>query len=188
MPVWRHGAQTAALIADPAGRRPDRLRADALAKPPRPRAAAALGARSPRSARSPPPCCFWQTRAGPAAQLLSIPGATALVWTAGAWVLGFRQPARAGRAASSSPSGRLRPGQRPGHRSSSPRPLDQGPAGGQHRQQPLPDPRARWRRSRAQPRGMVLTFVDLGPAADHGHATTTRSPAPITATRGRSST
>jgi len=33
---------------------------------------------------------FWQTRAGPAAQLLSIAGATALLWTAGAWLLGIR--------------------------------------------------------------------------------------------------
>jgi hypothetical protein len=33
---------------------------------------------------------FWQTRAGPAAQLLSIPGATALLWAAAAWLLGIR--------------------------------------------------------------------------------------------------
>ena len=30
---------------------------------------------------------LWQTRAGPAAQLLSIPGATALIWTATVWIL-----------------------------------------------------------------------------------------------------
>lgn len=34
---------------------------------------------------------FWQTRAGPAAQLLSIPGATALAWTAILWFLSLRQ-------------------------------------------------------------------------------------------------
>lgn len=33
---------------------------------------------------------FWQTRAGPAAQLLSIPGATALAWAAILWFLGLR--------------------------------------------------------------------------------------------------
>jgi len=30
---------------------------------------------------------MWQTRAGPAAQLLSIPGATALAWTAIVWII-----------------------------------------------------------------------------------------------------
>ena len=36
---------------------------------------------------------LWQTRAGPAAQLLSIPGATALVWTAAIWFFGLRSMA-----------------------------------------------------------------------------------------------
>ncbi|MDQ8755827.1 AcrB/AcrD/AcrF family protein [Sphingosinicella sp. LHD-64] len=34
---------------------------------------------------------FWQTRAGPAAQLLSVPGATALVWAAILWLASLRQ-------------------------------------------------------------------------------------------------
>lgn len=33
---------------------------------------------------------FWQTRAGPAAQLLAVPGATALTWTAILWFLSLR--------------------------------------------------------------------------------------------------
>jgi hypothetical protein len=85
MPIWRHGARTAALtvtlpFAGLIGyalmlwthrRDPDRLvpwLAVAL-----PALLAAL-------------LLMWQTRAGPAAQLLSIPGATALAWTAIVWV------------------------------------------------------------------------------------------------------
>jgi hypothetical protein len=91
MPVWRHGAQTATLILTlpvagllgyllmlwQSRRDGDRLMIWG--------ALAALGALSTA-------LLFWQTRAGPAAQLLSIPGATALVWTAGAWVMGLRRP------------------------------------------------------------------------------------------------
>jgi len=81
MPVWRHGAATAALILTlpVAGligyglmlwlsrRDPDRLmRWSALA---------ALALLSTA-------LLCWQTRAGPAAQLLSVPGAAALLWTA----------------------------------------------------------------------------------------------------------
>jgi MFS family permease len=85
MPIWRHGARTAALvvtlpIAGLIGyalmlwthrRDPGRLvpwLAVAL-----PALLAAL-------------LLLWQTRAGPAAQLLSIPGATALAWTAIVWI------------------------------------------------------------------------------------------------------
>ena len=87
MPIWRHGARTAALIADPAGRRADRLRADALDAIAATRTgsipwlAIALPGRCSR-----PLLLLWQTRAGPAAQLLSIPGATALAWTAIVWI------------------------------------------------------------------------------------------------------
>ncbi len=89
MPVWRHGANTAALILtlpvagligyawmlwtnrrDPA----TLVRWAALAM---------LGALSTA-------LLFWQTRAGPAAQMLSIPGATALLWTAAIRVMGLR--------------------------------------------------------------------------------------------------
>ena len=86
MPVWRHGARIAALIVTLpiAGligyglmiwrhrRDPERLipwlSVASLAL-----LSAAL--------------LLWQTRAGPAAQLLSIPGATALIWTATVWIL-----------------------------------------------------------------------------------------------------
>ena len=34
----------------------------------------------------------WQVRAGPGAQLLAVPGAVALVWTIGPWLLGHRSP------------------------------------------------------------------------------------------------
>jgi hypothetical protein len=90
MPVWRHGAQTATMILTlPAAgllgyvlmlwkNRGDTERLVTWG------ALAALGALSTA-------LLFWQTRAGPAAQVLSIPGATALVWTAGAWVMGFRR-------------------------------------------------------------------------------------------------
>jgi hypothetical protein len=89
MPIWRHGANTAALILTlpVAGligyllmlwrsrRDPEKLMVWG--------ALAALGALSTA-------LLFWQTRAGPAAQLLSIAGATALLWTVGAWLMGIR--------------------------------------------------------------------------------------------------
>ncbi|HST36306.1 MAG TPA: AcrB/AcrD/AcrF family protein [Allosphingosinicella sp.] len=89
MPISRHGASTAALmltlpVAGLIGyllmlwqsrRAPDRLIVWG--------ALAALGALSTA-------LLFWQTRAGPAAQLLSIPGATALLWAVAAWAMGFR--------------------------------------------------------------------------------------------------
>ncbi|HWT12187.1 MAG TPA: AcrB/AcrD/AcrF family protein [Allosphingosinicella sp.] len=85
MPVWRHGARTAALIVTLpiAGligyalrlwthrREPERLMLWASVALPAALAAALL---------------MWQTRAGPAAQLLSIPGATALAWAAIVWI------------------------------------------------------------------------------------------------------
>ena len=85
MPIWRHGARTAALvvtlpIAGLIGyalmlwthrRDPDRLV---------PWLAVALPALLAAS------LLMWQTRAGPAAQLLAIPGATALAWTAIDWI------------------------------------------------------------------------------------------------------
>lgn len=87
MPVYRHGTQTAALILTPviAGligyalmlwrHRGDAARLipwAVLAAP------ALLGAA----------LLLWQTRAGPAAQLLSIPGATALTWAVLIWLHG----------------------------------------------------------------------------------------------------
>lgn len=89
MPVYRHGAQTAALILTPvvAGligyalmlwqsrRDPARFIPWAALAAPALLAAALL---------------MWQTRAGPAAQLLSIPGATALAWALLVWLHGCR--------------------------------------------------------------------------------------------------
>ena len=86
MPVWRHGARIAALIVTLpiAGligyglmiwrhrRDPERLI---------PWLSVALLALLSAA------LLLWQTRAGPAAQLLSIPGATALIWTATVWIL-----------------------------------------------------------------------------------------------------
>jgi hypothetical protein len=86
MPVWRHGARVTALIvtlpiAGLVGyglmlwrhrRDPERLVPWAAVALPAFLAAALL---------------LWQTRAGPAAQLLAIPGATALIWTATIWIL-----------------------------------------------------------------------------------------------------
>ena len=86
MPVWRHGARTAAMIVTLpiAGligyalmlwthrRDADRLIPWAAVALPALLAAALL---------------LWQTRAGPAAQLLSIPGATALAWVAIRWLM-----------------------------------------------------------------------------------------------------
>jgi len=86
MPIWRHGAQIALLTATlPAAgligygamlwrsrRDPERLaRWAAIA------ILAAIAAA----------LLCWQTRAGPAAQLLSIPGAAALIWLIVGWVL-----------------------------------------------------------------------------------------------------
>jgi hypothetical protein len=91
MPIWRHGAQTAAIavtlpIAGLLGyaamlwrhrRDPERLiRWAGIAL----LAAIATG------------LLCWQTRAGPAAQLLSIVGATALAWIVAGWLLGLRSP------------------------------------------------------------------------------------------------
>jgi hypothetical protein len=89
MPVWRHGARTAALIVTlPAAgligyglmlwrhrREPTKLVGWLSLALPALLAAALL---------------LWQTRAGPAAQLLSIPGATALAWTILLWLQSLR--------------------------------------------------------------------------------------------------
>ena len=92
MPIWRHGAQTAALtVTLPAAgligyaamlwrsrRDPDRLI---------PWAAVALLAAIAAA------LLCWQTRAGPAAQLLSIPGAAALAWLVVGWLMELRSMA-----------------------------------------------------------------------------------------------
>ena len=161
MPIWRHGANTAALVLTlpVAGligyalmlwrnrRDPQRLMVWG--------ALAALGALSTA-------LLFWQTRAGPAAQLLSIAGATALLWAAGAWLMGIRDAVVRIALAARSAGDRHRRRQRPRHLV--PRQAgDARPAGGQRRQRRLPDACARSPRSPGSSRGMVLTFVDLGP-------------------------
>jgi hypothetical protein len=89
MPIWRHGLDTAvqtltlpvagligyALMVWRSRREPEKLIAWATIAL---LATAALG------------LLMWQTRAGPAAQLLSIPGATALAWFAILWLMGQR--------------------------------------------------------------------------------------------------
>ncbi len=89
MPVWRHGARSVALIVTlpvagligyalmlwTSRRDPARLILWASIASPALLAALLL---------------MWQSRAGPAAQLLAIPGATALAWTISAWLLGQR--------------------------------------------------------------------------------------------------
>jgi hypothetical protein len=89
MPIWRHGAQTAALtVTLPAAgligyaamlwrsrRDPEQLI---------PWAAVALLAAIAAG------LLCWQTRAGPAAQLLSIPGAAALAWLVVGWLMELR--------------------------------------------------------------------------------------------------
>jgi len=89
MPIWRHGVDTAvqtlalpvagligyALMIWRSRRQPEQLIAWATIAL---FAATAVG------------LVMWQTRAGPAAQLLSIPGATALAWVAILWVMGQR--------------------------------------------------------------------------------------------------
>ena len=89
MPIYRHGWRTAMMVTTLpvfglAGyalmlwrhrRERERLVAWAALALPAALAAALL---------------LWQTRAGPAAQLLSIPGAAALVWTLALWFLGLK--------------------------------------------------------------------------------------------------
>ena len=160
MPVWRHGAQTATLILTlpvagllgyllmlwQSRREGGRLMIWG--------ALAALGALSTA-------LLFWQTRAGPAAQLLSIPGATALVWTAGAWVMGFRRPlARiALLGVILLVVGVLASGQATSFLA---RPLTKTRQAVNVANGSCPTLRALAPIAR-QPHGMVLTFVDLGP-------------------------
>jgi hypothetical protein len=160
MPVYRHGIQTAAAILTlpVAGligfalmlwvhrRDPERWMAWAAVAVPATLALALL---------------FWQTRAGPAAQLLSIPGATALVWTAILWFWGLKSLVLriAGvlivfLIASGSITGYLN-GLFPSEVTAYRRTVNTANA-------TCPTLRALQPIAR-QPRGTVLTFVDLGP-------------------------
>jgi hypothetical protein len=160
MPIWRHGfdvtVQTVTLpIAGLTGyalmlwqrrRAPERLIPWAAAA-----ILAALGAA----------LLCWQTRAGPAAQLLSIPGATALAWAAIAWLMGRRSllvrvfgVVAAFLVISGTASFQLT-------RWSDP-PLSEGRKAINRANNRCPTLYALAPVNR-QPAGMVLTFVDLGP-------------------------
>ena len=89
MPVWRHGAGTAAMIVTLPiagligyGLMLWRSRGEPAKLVPW----AALALLAALAAA----LLLWQTRAGPAAQLLSIPGATALAWVLIGWLMGLR--------------------------------------------------------------------------------------------------
>jgi hypothetical protein len=160
MPIWRHGAETAiltlslpfagvlgyALMAWRHRRDPAKLIPWA--------AIGLLGAIGLIF-------LFWQTRFGPAAQLLSIPGATALAWAAIDWLM--RQKSMAVRIAGVAGAFLVVSG------------IASGVLGGWFREPQTPRQRAvNAANGRCptlfalapvarQPRGMVLTFVDLGP-------------------------
>lgn len=104
---------------------------------------------------------FWQTRAGPAAQLLSIPGATALAWAAVLWFLGLRS--LVAKVAGILVALLLVSGVATGYATSFfPRPLND-----YRKRVNLANGRcptlAALRPVARQPAGTVLTFVDLGP-------------------------
>lgn len=90
MPVYRHGAQTAAMILTPViagligyALMLWRCRRDA--------AKLVVWASLAAPALLAAALLLWQTRAGPAAQLLSVPGSAALAWAVLAWLYG-RKP------------------------------------------------------------------------------------------------
>lgn len=160
MPIWRHGAQTAALtvtlpIAGLIGyaamlwrsrREPEKLI---------PWAAVALIAAIAAG------LLCWQTRAGPAAQLLSIPGAAALAWLVVIWLMGLRHMVLrvAGVVAAFLVVSGLFTGYFTGFFHTPPSQARRTINIANNRCPTLAAlaPVAR------QPRGMVLTFVDLGP-------------------------
>lgn len=160
MPVWRHGWRTVLLVATlPAaglagyGLMLSRHRHDAARLIPW----AALALPALLSAA----LLLWQTRAGPAAQLLSIPGATALVWAVAWWFLSLRSVAL--RVVGAVAAFVLVSGIAGGYA------LQLVPAQvGSYRQQVnLANARcptlSALRPIARQPAGNVLTFVDLGP-------------------------
>ena len=160
MPIWRHGAETAILtLSLPVAGLIGYLlmawthRRDAARLMPW----ATIGLLGTIGMVS----LFWQTRFGPAAQLLSIPGATALAWAAIDWIM--RQKLMLVRVAgvagaflvvSGSATGWLR---RLVQRAAQPRPGAVNIANNTCPTLGALAPVA------GQPRGMVLTFVDLGP-------------------------
>ena len=159
MPVYRHGAQTAILIVTLPiiglfgyalllwryRRDPERLIPAAAV------AALALLAAA---------LLLWQTRAGPAAQLLSIVGAAALAWSLLRWLWGFSIPVRvAGIILLLGIGGAIATG-------ATSYAFHQ-PVSAYRRQVNLANGRcptlAALRPIARQPRGNILTFVDLGP-------------------------
>lgn len=160
MPIWRHGAETATLtLTLPAAGLIGyalmlwRNRGDAEKLIPW-AALAFLGALSTG-------LLFWQTRAGPAAQLLSVPGAAALAWVAILWILGWRSAAAriAGAVGAFLIVSGLAAGWFTALLGAPPNPARRTVNIANNTCPTLAAlaPVAR------QPRGMVLTFVDLGP-------------------------
>jgi hypothetical protein len=161
MPIWRHGVDTAvetltlpvaglvgyALMLWRSRGDPEKLipwAAIALL------AATALG------------LLAWQTRAGPAAQLLSIPGATALAWLAMMWLMGRSQMLV--RVLGVVVAFVLISGIATGYATEyfNAAPLTEGRKAINRANNGCPTLYALAPIAR-QPRGMVLTFVDLGP-------------------------
>ena len=104
---------------------------------------------------------LWQTRAGPAAQLLSIPGATALAWAAIVWIR--RQRLMIVRVAGVVLAFLIVSGLGTGYVTTFfPQPVSNYRRGVNNANARCPT-LAALRPVALQPRGIVLTFVDLGP-------------------------
>ncbi|MGQ0558742.1 MAG: AcrB/AcrD/AcrF family protein [Sphingosinicella sp.] len=160
IPLWRHGRNTALTVATlpVAGlagyalvlwtHRADRERLIAWAAIALPALIAAL-------------LLLWQTRAGPHAQLLSIPGATALTWAAMAWLQ--RQPQMLVRVLGAVGAFLLFSGLVTFYATRLfPEPVSDFRRTVNIANSRCPSLRA-LRPVAQQPRGLVLTFVDLGP-------------------------
>jgi hypothetical protein len=160
MPIWRHGAETAILTLSlpVAGLIGYVLmvwihRRDAAKLMPW----ATIGLLGTIGMVS----LFWQTRFGPAAQLLSIPGATALAWAAIDWIM--RQKLMLVRVAGVAGAFLVVSGSATGWLSGwFNEPLSPGRRAVNIANNTCPTLGALAPVAR-QPRGMVLTFVDLGP-------------------------
>jgi hypothetical protein len=176
-PIYKHSWLVMAGGAGAAGHRPDRLRADALAEPATMRRRHSLGG-ARRSGLIALALLFWQTRAGPAAQLLSVPGATALAW----WLIGKaqREPQMLVRVLGTVLASSCL-GLAVQNAVSSSREAEEEQQGRQQRQRQVPDALAALRPIARQPKGYVFTHVDLGPrliTVTHHDASRPLSPQP----------
>jgi hypothetical protein len=160
MPVWRHGARTAAIIVTLpiAGLIGYALMLWTNRRDPRRRM---LWASIALPALLAAALLLWQTRAGPAAQLLSIPGATALAWAAIVWIR--RQRLMIVRVAGVVLAFLIVSGLATGYVTTFfPQPVSNYRRGVNVANSRCPT-LAALRPVALQPRGIVLTFVDLGP-------------------------